>query len=275
MNDLFNDSISNLNSEHSIQLYQELLEQAKHIKEEYLQNVKKFHNQLSFDEINKICYQEMYSNIGPDDDIPTKEELKKKIDGFADLDKEAYKFFMQRRNNSVKGLDVQLGNQFDEVIINFLQSKKINACRADVRNKKLPDIQILDKTRTIKAYIEHKYHHAPFMLSHKIIGRESYEGSITLDTVKLQKQIIECASEIPNRPIYIVHWVDFHHLKGIFFNTMEQINDYLLRLDHGNTYKRKSVSGDYTLNKKVGYTEKFYPPLHEMGDFHELMEHLS
>ena len=147
--------------------------------------------------------------------------------------------------------------------------------RADNRNKRLPDIQVLDKTRNIKAYIEHKYHHAPFMLSHKIIGRESYEGSITMDTIKLQKQIIECESEIPNRPVFVVHWVDFHHLKGIFFNTMEQIKDYLDVLDEGSTFNRQSKSGDYILNKKVGYTEKFYPPLHEMGDFHELLEKLS
>ena len=217
----------------------------------------------------------MYSNIEPNNAIPTNIELQEKIKGLSNLNKEAYKFFMRSRNNSVKGMDVQLGNKFDEAIIDFLQSKKINACRADKRNKKLPDIQILDKTRNIKAYIEHKYHHAPFMLSHKIIGRESYEGSITMDTIKLQKQIIECESEIPNRPVFVVHWVDFHHLKGIFFNTMEQIKDYLDVLDEGSTFNRQSKSGDYILNKKVGYTEKFYPPLHEMGDFHELLEKLS
>ena len=88
--------------------------------------------------------------------------------------------------------------------------------RADNRNKKLPDIQVLDKTRNISAYIEVKYHGAPFMLSHKILGRENYEGSITMDTKKLRNQIIECESEIPDRPVYILHWVDFHHLKGIF-----------------------------------------------------------
>jgi hypothetical protein len=275
MNDLFNKSQNSIRAEHSIQLYQELLESAKHIKDEYLKNVTKFHNQLSFDNINKKCYEEMYSNIEPNNAIPTNIELQEKIKGLSNLNKEAYKFFMRSRNNSVKGMDVQLGNKFDEAIIDFLQSKKINACRADKRNKKLPDIQILDKTRNIKAYIEHKYHHAPFMLSHKIIGRESYEGSITMDTIKLQKQIIECESEIPNRPVFVVHWVDFHHLKGIFFNTMEQIKDYLDVLDEGSTFNRQSKSGDYILNKKVGYTEKFYPPLHEMGDFHELLEKLS
>ena len=158
----------------------------------------------------------------------------------------------------------------DEMI--WVSSQKINAGRADLRNKKLPDIQVLDKTRNIKAYIEHKYHHAPFMLSHKTIGRESYEGSITLDTEKLRKQIIECESELPDRPIYVVHWVDFHHLKGIFFNTLGQIKEYL---DSGSEFERKERSGDYIITKKVGYTEKFYPPLHEMGDFKELLTKLK
>ena len=146
MNDLFNKSQNSIRAEHSIQLYQELLESAKHIKDEYLKNVTKFHNQLSFDNINKKCYEEMYSNIEPNNAIPTNIELQEKIKGLSNLNKEAYKFFMRSRNNSVKGMDVQLGNKFDEAIIDFLQSKKINACRADKRNKKLPDIQILDKT---------------------------------------------------------------------------------------------------------------------------------
>ena len=106
------------------------------------------------------------------------------------------------------------------------------------------------------------------MLSHKLINRESYEGSITLDIKKLHNQITECESEIPNRPVYIVHWVDFHHLKGIFFNTLEQIKDCI---NNSTQYVRKSREGDYILQKKIGYTEKFYPPLHEMGDFHELL----
>ena len=110
------------------------------------------------------------------------------------------------------------------------------------------------------------------MLSYKTIGRESYEGSITLDTKKIQNQIIECESELPNRPVYIVHWVDFHHLKGVFFNTLGQIKEYLAS---GSRFERQERTGDYKMTKKVGYTEKFYPPLHEMGDLSELLEKLS
>ena len=201
------------------------------------------------------------------------------MEGLKELNNDAYKFFMSPRNKSIKGMDVQLGNQFDEAFMSFLKSKNIDIGRADTKNKKLPDLQVLDKTRNIKAYIEHKYHHAPFMLSYKIINRENYEGSITLDEKKLRKQIIECEAEIPNRPVYIVHWVDFHHLKGIFFNTLEQIKEYLDNPDKSGRYKRQIREGDYKLiNKqklKKGYLAKFYPPLHEMGNFYELMEHLK
>ena len=46
-----------------------------------------------------------------------------------------------------------------------------------------------------------------------------------------------------------------------------------------NEFVRKSRDGDYKLvnkiNLKKGYLEKFYPPLHEMGDFSELVKLLS
>ena len=218
----------------------------------------------------------MYEKIINNKKIPTIPELKDKIEGLKELESEAYKFFLKPRNKSVKGLDVQKGNKIDDVIISFLQSQKINCMRADTKNKRLPDLQILDRTRNISSYIEVKYHGAPFMLSHKTIGRENYEGSITLDTKKLRNQIIECKSEIPDRPVYILHWIDFHHLKGVFFNTLEQIDEYL---EGGVEFTRKEREGDYKIINKVqlkkGYIEKFYPPLHEMGDLSELLDKLK
>ena len=256
----------------SINLYKELLLHSQKIRDSYLKDVDTFHNQLSFNDINETCYIKMYSDIKPNDKIPPLNSFYENIDGLKDLNSDAMKFFMKKRNNSIKGLDIQLGKQFEESFIDFINTKSIIAQRADLKNRKLPDIQILDKTRNIKAYIELKYHHAPFMLSHKLINRESYEGSITLDVKKLYNQIIECDSQIPNRPVYIVHWVDFHHLKGIFFNTLEQIKDCI---NNSSQYERKSREGDYLLQKKIGYTEKFYPPLHEMGDFHELLSNIE
>ena len=225
-NSLFNtDEFSDLNSAKvSISLYKELLGFTKDLKENYLKNVENFENHLSFNELNESCYLKLYCDIKSIDQIKPISSFYDDIPGLKELNSKAIKFFLKPRNNSIKGLDVQLGNKYDEILINFLQSKGIKAERADTKNKSLPDIMILDSTKNIKAYIEHKYHHAPFIFSYKLIHRESYEGSITLDTKKLKKQIVEVESELGDRPVYVVHWVDFHHLKGIFFNTLEQIN---------------------------------------------------
>jgi hypothetical protein len=261
----------------SISLYKDLLSFTKDLKENYLKNVDNFDNHLSFDDINESCYVKLYAEIKSIDQIKPISSFYDQIPGLKELNANAMKFFLKPRNNSVKGLDVQLGNKYDEILINFLQSKGIKAERADTKNKSLPDIMILDSTRNIKAYIEHKYHHAPFIFSYKFINREPYEGSITLDTKKLKKQIVEVESELDDRPVYIVHWVDFHHIKGIFFNTLEQIKDYLYKNEVD--FQRKEREGDYKLvhaqKIKNGYIEKFYPPLHEMGDFKELMEKLK
>jgi hypothetical protein len=261
----------------SIDLYKDLLKSAASIKQEFLKNVATFDNQLQFDELNSKCYFEMYADIKTKEQIQTMPELYKKIPGLEELYKKARAYYLKPRNKSIKGLDVQLGNKFDEALIEYLNSIGVKASRADTKNKRLPDIMVLDKTRNIKAYIELKYHNAPFMLSWRLLGREPYEGSITMDTHKLQKQLVEIESEL-ERPVYFVHWVDFPGLKGIFFNTHEQIQRYLQ--EDPEQFIRKERDGDYketkySIRKKVGYSEKFYPPLHEMGDFSELIEHLK
>lgn len=261
----------------SVLLYKDLLRFAEKIKSEFLKNVPQFENQLSFEAINSICYEMMYEKTPDKNSILTTQYLYEKIPGLKELYQRARAYYLKPRNKSIKGLDVQLGNQFDQAMIDFLNSKKIIAMRADTKNKRLPDIMVLDRTRNIKAYIELKYHNAPFMLAWRLLGREPYEGSITLDTEKLKKQLVEIDSEL-ERPVYFVHWVDFPDLKGVFFNTNEQIKEYLN--DNPVQFVRKERDGDlkqteYKLQMKVGYTEKFYPPLHEMGDFEELLQNLK
>lgn len=261
-----------LNLMQSVELYKELLKFAEKIRTDFLKNIPLFENQLQYTDLNRICYQKMYEDIKPADQIKTTTDLYDEITGLRELYQRARKYYLQVRTKSIKGLDVQLGNQFDEAMITFLNFKNVLAERADTKNKRLPDIMVMDRTRNIKAYIELKYHSAPFMLAWRLIGREPYEGSITLDTEKLKRQLTEIDSEL-ERPVYFVHWVDFPDLKGIFFNTHEQIKEYLQeRAVH---FERREREGDYKLEAKVGYTEKFYPPLHEMGSFEELMEKLK
>ncbi len=261
----------------SIDSYRELLKFTEKIKIEYLKNVPVFENQLKFEDINQLCYKKMYEDIADRSLIKNTPQLYKEVPDLEDLYKRARKFYLTPRNKSIKGLDVQLGKQFEESFIDYLNSKKIFAMRADIKNRRLPDIQVLDKTRNIKAYIELKYHNAPFMLSWKLLNREPYEGSITLDTEKIKKQLIEIDAEL-ERPVYYVHWVDFPDLKGIFFNTNEQISDYLN--NNPIEFIRKKRDGDFKMSNykiiaKVGYSEKFYPPLHEMGNFEELINKLK
>lgn len=260
----------------SILLYKQLLRHAVDMKTSFLKNVPTFENQLIFEAINEECYRKMYSEVLDTKSIRKTTDLYGEISGLKELYQRARKFFLQPRNKSIKGLDVQFGNKLDEIFIEFLKSLKIQAMRADTKNKRLPDIMVLDKTRNISAYIEFKYHHAPFMLSWRLMNREPYEGSITMDTLKLQKQIVEIESEL-ERPVFFVHWVDFPDLKGVFFNTHEQIKQYLH--DAPVQFDRKERLGDYKnenkLFAKVGYTEKFYPPLHEMGDLEELISLLK
>ena len=262
----------------SINSYKKLLLFTKRIKDDFLKNVPTFDNQLTFSKFNELCYQKMYQEIISKDKIKTTIELYNEIPGLKDINNKARKFYLQPRNKSIKGLDVQLGKKFEEAFIDYLKSENINVVRADTKNKRLPDIMVLDKTKNISSYIELKYHNAPFMLSWRLINREPYEGSITLDTNKIKKQIIEIDSEL-ERPVFFVHWVDFPDLKGVFFNTNEQIKHYLL--EESIQFNRKKRKGDFKekdnnkMLSKVGYTEKFYPPLHEMGDFNELLTKLK
>lgn len=261
----------------SLVLYKNLLSFTQNIRNNFLKNVPIFDNQLKFEVINELCYQKMYDEIKDCNSIKTTPKLYEEISGLRELYQTARKYYLSPRNKSIKGLDVQLGNQFDQALIDFLNSRKILAMRADTKNKRLPDIQVLDKTRNIKAYIELKYHNAPFMLSWRLLNREAYEGSITMDSEKLSRQLVEIDSEL-DRPVYFVHWVDFPDLKGVFFNTHEQIEEYLHQKPVD--FIRKQREGDlkntdYKVMAKVGYTEKFYPPLHEMGDFEELIEKLK
>lgn len=261
----------------SIELYKALLKSSSDIKNDFLKNVPIFKNQLEFDDFNERCYIKMYGDIQDRAKAKSLPDLYETIDGLKDMYREARAYYLKPRNKSVKGLDVQLGKKFEDAFISFLNSVKIKAERADTQNKRLPDIMVLDKTRNITAYIELKYHNAPFMLSWQLLGREPYEGSITMDTLKLEKQLVEIESEL-ERPVYFVHWVDFPDLKGIFFNTNEQIKQYLM--EDPEQFVRKERDGDfvdtkYVTQKKIGYSEKFYPPLHEMGDFSELISHLQ
>ncbi len=240
---------------------------------EFFQTVGLFESQFKYAKLNHQCYKEMYLSIEGKQQYPVRQSFFERIPDLDTECKKCYKYYMKPRNKSVKGYDVQLGKLLEEIFIDYLKIQGINIIRADLKDRRYPDLLILDSSKEIIGYIELKYHGSPFLLTWKLRpGRECYEGSLTLDKEKVVKQLKIIFSEL-DRPVFFVHWVDFPCTKGVFFQTSGQLHDILLR--GSDEYYRKQREGDFEERKdgsikKVGYREKFYPSITEMGNFEEL-----
>jgi hypothetical protein len=220
----------------------------------------------------------MYLSLESGTQYPTRQSFYDKIPDLEAECKKCYKYFMRPRNKFVKGYDVQLGKLIEEIFIDYFKKHGIKIIRADLKDRRYPDLLILDNSKEIIGYIELKYHASPFLLTYKMRpGRECYEGSLTLDKEKVIKQLKIIFSEL-DRPVFFIHWVDFPCIKGIFFQTSEQLQEILLhRTDE---YYRKQREGDFEQRndgsiKKVGYFEKFYPSITEMGNFEEFLNTIN
>ena len=259
-------------------LYKGLITLGKERTTEYFKNVELFESQFKYGEINHGCFKEMYETLEANDTYPARQDFFEKIPYLEDECKKCYKYFMKPRNKSVKGLDVQLGKLLEEIFIEYFKTQSINIIRADLKNRRYPDLLILDSSKEIIGYIELKYHATPFLLTYRMRpGRECYEGSLTLDKEKVAKQLKIIFSEL-DRPVFYVHWVDFPCMKGIFYQTSEQLHEILLK--GSDEYYRKTREGDFVERKdgtikKVGFSEKFYPSLTEMGSFEELIKTIN
>ena len=200
-------------------------------------------------------------------------EIKQSIPDLNEKCERCREYFMKPRTKSIKGLDVQMGMFLEDLIIDYLSSViGVKAIHGDKLNKKYPDCMVLKPDKQIAAYFEVKYHCAPFLTSYQHIGRPCYEGSATLDFEKVIKQIEIIESDL-DRPTFYLHWIDYPCLKGIFFETSEQVKDYLY--ETGIEFERKEREGDFTIVKKVGYTNKVYSPLLYMGNFDEFISYLT
>lgn len=250
--------------------YEELLELGNERIFDFLKNYPLHESQFKYSEFNNECFQKMYVNNDPDN-IKTVKELKGEIDNLQETCRGCGAFFMNPRNKSIKKYDVMLGRLLEDVIIDFLKTKyKLNVTHGDDSNKKYPDCMLLSGDKGILAYFEVKYHGAPFISAINKIGRYCYEGSATLDLNKIVKQIEIVESEL-DRPVFYLHWIDYPCLKGLFFETSDQVKNELFIL--GEEFEREERSGDFNdNNKKTGYTKKFYSKLLEMGNFEELVD---
>ncbi len=250
--------------------YEELLAMGQERIFDFFKNVKLHESQFKYSELNAECYEAMYLN-NSQGNIKTVKELKEEIEGLALTCKGCGNYFMNPRNNSIKKFDVVLGRLLEDVIIDFLKEKyKLNVTHADKKNKKYPDCMLLSGDKGILAYFEVKYHGAPFISAISKIGRYCYEGSATLDLDKLIKQIEIVESDL-DRPVFYLHWIDYPCLKGLFFETSDQVKNELFL--QGEVFEREERSGDFGDNdNKTGYTKKFYSKLLEMGTFEELID---
>lgn len=258
----------------SEELYKLLLKFGSERINNFFKNVKLFDSQFKYSEVNHDCYNMMLEHHEKTESYPIRKSFFAQIPELETECKKCWKYYLQTRNKSIKGLDVQLGKLLEEIFIDYMKTLGINIIRADLKDRRYPDLMILDSSKEIIGYIELKYHGAPFVMTYKMRpGRECYEGSITLDKEKIIKQLKIIFSEL-DRPVFFVHWVDFPCLKGIFHQTSEQLQELLL--SGAEEYYRKHKEGDFEEKKdgtikKVGYTEKIYPSILEMENFEDLI----
>lgn len=123
--------------------YEELLEFGGERIFDFLKNARLHESQFKYSEFNEVCYKKMYIENNQDS-IKTVKELKEEIPELKDTCKGCGSYFMNPRNKSIKGLDVQFGRLLEDVIIDFLKTKyKLNVTHGDNSNKKYPDCMLL------------------------------------------------------------------------------------------------------------------------------------
>lgn len=252
-----------------MELYEELLEFSKDRINEFFKNVTLFEGQFNYTEFNKVCYEKMYID-NKYESLKTVKNLKEEILELKEMCRKCGTYYMNPRNSSKIKYDLMMGQLFENIFIDFFNEKlKIKVTHADKSNKKYPDCMILKKDRGIAAYFEVKYHSAPFISAINKINRYCYEGSVTLDYKKIINQLEIIESDL-ERPVFYLHWIDYPCLKGVFFETSEQVKDYIFK--HGEEFSREEREGDKDKNPKSVYLGKFYSPLLQMGNFEEFVE---
>lgn len=253
-------------------LYEELLASSKERFDTFFKNVPIFENQFTFNEYNACLYKKMFEENSYEQ-FKTVKELKEEVPELKNLCKKCGQFFIPARNKSIPKYDVILGKQHEESLMEFLEAKLgVKACRADLENRSLPDCKILKKDGSVAAYVEVKFHGAPFVSALSCTGRYCYEGSATLDYKKIEKQIALIKKGL-DAPVFYVHWLEYPCLKGVFFETSEQVEQYI-KGQH-EIFEREKREGDDQKSKQAVYLKKMYSPLLKMGSFEDFVALLA
>ncbi len=252
-------------------LYQELLDLCRDRLMAFFSNVKPFENWFTWSDYNRNCYELMYENNSPQA-IASVSDLKKQIPELTSLCRKCSNFFIPARNQSLPKYDVIMGQQLEESLMDFLTAK-LGAVtdRADRENKSMPDCKILKPDGSVAAYFEVKFHGAPFVMAYRFTKRYCYEGSATLDHKKIEKQL-KLIEGLDDAPVFYVHWIEYPCLKGVFYETGEQVKQYIEQAHE--TFVREKRVGDDQKSAGAVYLKKMYSPLLEMGDFESFVEEL-
>lgn len=254
-------------------LYEELLASCKERFDEFFANVPIFENQFTWSEFNSKCYDAMYVN-NTYENIAEVKNIKELIPELKDICKKCGEFYIPERNKSIPKYDVILGKQHEEALMEFLTTKLgAKTERADLQNRSLPDCKILKPDGSVAAYFEVKFHGAPFVRALYLTGRYCYEGSATLDYKKIKKQLELIDNNELDAPVFYVHWIDYPCLKGVFYETSDQVKAFLESGDE--EFSRNIREGDNQKAKKSVYLKKKYSPLLNMGDFDSLLNELK
>lgn len=258
-----------------IQLYQELIDFCEKHQDDI---EKKFQRHHTFAQINEVCYEKMYVAQRNTSSPKPPKDLKNEIPGLTELYREKSAYYMNPRNKSKKGLDIQLGQWYEKALQQFLATKGISVVK---KGFPFPDYEVGVDGKVV-GYYELKFIESPFITANTKISdtypykttRYDYEASLTLDTgdkMAGQRQKIEWELLPEGYKVHYIWWFDCFHIKGVFAMPAEEVFDYYDHLS-GDLHVRKEREGDLETHQELG---KIYPPLLNMIPFTEYINSIK
>jgi len=261
----------------SIESFKDLIVRSSERLKDFTKNFPLHDSQFTFNEFNERCYMIMFDEQRKAKSVLPRQNFFAKIEGLREVCSNCWKFYMNPRNKSLKFLDIKLGKQFEEALIDFFNSIGIRCRKVEGLKENYPDIAFYDVKGREVAYSEVKYLTAPFLkVYEKVPGRECYEGSTTLDVgrkIRSQRKIVEEEIDVP---VFYVYWIDYPCIKGIFFMPAKEVYAYIDKVG-GLEWTRREREGDFVGREKrilIAELRKVYLPLLEMGNFEELVKNL-
>ena len=237
----------------------------------------KFKRELSFSEFNAVCYIEMFEKCRRiENPLPVK-HFKEIIPELTEAYKKYGLHFVKKRNESIKGLDIQKGQWYEKALQLFLNSKGFSVIK---KGFPYPDFEVRYNDKIV-GYYELKYIKAPFLSANIKIKntypysttRYDYEASLTLDTGKKLENQRRQSEELMQSgfPVHYVWWYDCFHIKGLFAMSADEVYRYYDNIQE-DLLVRNARQGDEGTYQERG---KIYPPLLNMITFSEYINLLQ